>query len=141
MFGEIDHISKGEVRKALKMKNGKEVVPVQILAEVWKSLDEERDKIAYRVPEHGNEERDYPERMAGIMMPLFKEKGDFQSCNKERGIKLTAHTMKLRKEETEARSEQLGFKKGRETMDAVFELRQVMEKYGEKKKKRAVSVY
>ena len=77
-----------------------------------------------------------------IMVSIFKERGDIQSCNNYRGIKLTSHTMKLLervldkrlREETEVCSEQFGFMKGRGTMDAVFALRQTMEKYRDKQR-------
>ena len=62
-----------------------------------------------------------------ILIPIFKNKGDVQSCSNYRGIKLISHTMKLweRVVERRLRSEltfseqQYGFMPGKSTTDAV----------------------
>ena len=38
-----------------------------------------------------------------ILVPIFKNKGDAQSCNNYRGIKLMSHSMKLWERVVEAR--------------------------------------
>ena len=73
---------------------------------------------------------------------IYKEKGDIQDCGNYRGIKLMPHTMKIYERVIEARiryetnvsEEQFGFMPERGTTDAIFILRQVMEKYREKEK-------
>ena len=77
-----------------------------------------------------------------ILVPIYKNKGDIQSCTNYRGIKLMSHTMKLKERVIEHRLRaitrvslnQFGFMPERSTMEAIFLIRQVMEWYREKKK-------
>ena len=79
-----------------------------------------------------------------ILIPIFKNKGDLQSCSNCRGIKLISHTMKLWESVVERRlrseltfSEQqykYSFMSGKSTTDALFALRLLMEKYREGQK-------
>ncbi len=77
-----------------------------------------------------------------VTVPIYEEKGDIQDCGNYRGIKLLSHTMKLWekilksriREETSIGDEQFGFMPGRSTTDAVFALRQLLEKHREKTK-------
>ena len=63
-----------------------------------------------------------------ILVPIFKNKEDAQSCTNYRGIKLMSHTMKLwerviehrLKRVTSVTQNQLGFMPGRSTMEAIF---------------------
>ena len=64
-------------------------------------------------------------------------------CGSFRGIKLMSHTMKIWERIVDNRirsevvisQEQFGFMKGRSTEDAIFELRQLLEKYKEGQRK------
>jgi hypothetical protein len=77
-----------------------------------------------------------------ILVPILKNKGDVQSCTNYRGIKLMSHTMKLWERVIEHRlrrvthvtQNQFGFMPSRSTMEAIFLLRQLMERYREQKK-------
>jgi hypothetical protein len=77
-----------------------------------------------------------------ILVPIFKNKGDVQSCNNYRGIKLMSHTMKLWKRiiehclrgVTNVTKNQFGFMPGRSTMETIFLIRQLMERYRKQKK-------
>src|SRR4029450_2942072 len=77
-----------------------------------------------------------------FLVPIYKNKGDVQSCNKYRGIKLMSHTMKLwervieqrLRRETEVSENQFGFMPGRSTTEAIHLLRRLMERYREKKR-------
>ncbi|XP_061621461.1 uncharacterized protein LOC133474126 [Phyllopteryx taeniolatus] len=141
---EVAMISKGEVRKALKrMKNGKAVGPDDIPVEVWKHLGEvavefltslfNRILVREKMPE---------EWRKSVLVPIFKNKGDVQSCGNYRGIKLMSHTMKLWERVVEARlrtevsicEQQYGFMPRKSTTDALFALRMLMEKYREGQK-------
>ena len=70
-------------------------------------------------------------------------KGDIQSCTDYRAIKLMSHTMKLWERVikhrlraiTRVSMNQFGLMPGRSTMEAIFLIRQVMERYRKKKKK------
>ena len=71
------------------------------------------------------------------MIPLFKNKGDVQSCSSYSGIKLLSHTMKLWERVVERRlrrevvisEQQYGFMPKKSTTDAIFALRLLVEKY------------
>jgi hypothetical protein len=77
-----------------------------------------------------------------ILVPIFKNKGDVQSCTNYRGIKLMSHTMKLWERiieqhlrgVTNVTKKQFGFIPGRSTMEAIFLRRQLMERCREQKK-------
>jgi len=83
-----------------------------------------------------------PEEWKSILVPIYKNKGDIQSCTNYRGIKLMSHTMKLWERVIEHRlrgmtrvtMNQFGFMPGRSTIEAIFLIRHVMERYREQKK-------
>ena len=74
----------------------------------------------------------------GLIVPIWKRKGDVQDPGKYRGITLLSHIIKLlerildvrirKKVEQELGEEQQGFRKGRGTTDGMFALRQMVEK-------------
>ena len=75
-----------------------------------------------------------------MIIHIYKEKGDIQDyC---RGILLMSHTMKIweriidrkLREETTLGDEQFGFMTGSWTTDAIFAVRQLMEKHRGKQK-------
>ena len=74
-----------------------------------------------------------------VLIPIYKNKGDAQCCGNYRGIKLMSHTMKVWERIIEARlrnrvdirKQQYGFMPGKETTDAMFVLRMLVEKYRE----------
>ena len=77
-----------------------------------------------------------------VLVPLYKGKGDIKECGNYRGIKLMSYTMKLweriieariRKEVTIAEQE-FKFMPGKSTIDAVFCLRMLLEKWTEGQK-------
>ncbi|KAF3613185.1 hypothetical protein FXO38_36393 [Capsicum annuum] len=76
------------------------------------------------------------------MIPLYKNKGDIQSCNNYRGIKLLSHTMKVWEKVVELRlrrivtisENQFGFMPGRSTMEAIHLVRRLVEQFWERKK-------
>ena len=76
------------------------------------------------------------------MVPIYKNKGNIQGCTNYLGIKLMSHAMKLWKRVIEHRlraitrvsMNQFGFMPERSTMEAIFLIRQVMERYRKKKK-------
>jgi hypothetical protein len=77
-----------------------------------------------------------------ILVPIFKNKGDVQSCTNYGGIKLMSHTIKLWERIIEHRlrgvtnvtENQFGFMSGRSTIEAIFLVRQLMERCREQKK-------
>ena len=76
------------------------------------------------------------------LVPILKNKGDVQSYTNYCGIKLMSHTIKLWERVIEHRlrrvtsvtQNQFGFMSERSTMEAIFLIRQLMERYKEQKK-------
>ena len=74
-----------------------------------------------------------------LLIPIFKNEGDLQDCGNYRGSKLTSHKLKLWERIIYKRlrgivtisDQQFGFMPGRSKTDAIFALRQMMEKYRE----------
>ncbi|KAK3522926.1 hypothetical protein QTP86_009722 [Hemibagrus guttatus] len=136
---KVDKIRKDEVRKALKrMKSGKAVGPDDIPVEVWKCLGEAAVEFLANLFNRVLESERMPEEWRrSVLMPIFKNKGDVQSCSNYRGIKLMSHTMKVWERVVEARlrkvveicEQQYGFMPRKSTTDAIFALRILMEKY------------
>ena len=141
---EVEKIRKEEVRENMKrMKNGKAVGPDDIPVEVWKCLGEVALEFLTKLYNRTMESERMPEEWRdSILMPIFKNNCDVQSCSNCRGIKLISHSMKLweRVVERRLRSEltfseqQYGFMPGKSTTYALFALRELMEKYREGQK-------
>uniref|UniRef100_A0A3B3BTI6 ribonuclease H n=1 Tax=Oryzias melastigma TaxID=30732 RepID=A0A3B3BTI6_ORYME len=138
---EVRKISKGEVRGALKrMKSGKALGPDDIPVEVWKCLGEMAVEFLTGLFNRILGGEKMPEEWRrSVMVPIFKNKGDVQSCGNYRGIKLMSHTMKVWERVVEARlraevnicEQQYGFMPRKSTTDATFALRMLIEKYRE----------
>ena len=131
------------MRALAKMKNGKAVGPDGIPAEAWKALGEEGIDLLWDLFEKIYEQEEIPDEWRkSFIVPIFKGKGDIQDCNNYRGIKLMSHTMKIWERiidqrlrgEVEISPEQFGFMPKRSTTDAVYALRQLMERYREGQK-------
>jgi hypothetical protein len=93
----VRRIQESEVKNALKrMKGGKLMDPDGIPIEVWRSLEDvaivwltKLFNLIFR------SNKMFDEWRRNILVPIFKNKGDVQSCTNYRGIKLMSHTMKL----------------------------------------------
>ncbi|KAK3509854.1 hypothetical protein QTP70_015741 [Hemibagrus guttatus] len=120
------------------MKSGKALGPDDIPGEVWKCLGEAAVEFLTSLFNKVLESERMPEEWRrSALVPIFKNKGDVQSCSNYRGIKLMSHTMKLWERVVEARlrkvveicEQQYGFMSRKSTTDAIFALRILMEKY------------
>jgi Reverse transcriptase (RNA-dependent DNA polymerase) len=77
-----------------------------------------------------------------ILVPIFKNKGDIQSFTNYRGIKLMSHTMNLWERVIEHRlrnlitvsKNQFSFMPRRSTIEAIFLIKQFMERHREHKR-------
>ncbi|MCJ8738183.1 hypothetical protein PDJAM_G00032490 [Pangasius djambal] len=130
---KVDKIRKDEARKALKrMKSGKAVGPDDIPVEVWKCLGEAAVGFLTSLFNRVLESEKMPEEWRrSVLVPIFKNKGDVQSCSNYRGIKLMSHKMKLWERVVEARLRkvvEICEQHNSSTTDAIFALRILMEK-------------
>ncbi|GJY99195.1 aminopeptidase M1 [Tanacetum coccineum] len=137
-------INQGEVRAALqKMGRNKAIGPDQIPIEAWKCLEDEGVKWLTRLFNKIFPSAKMPDewRLSEVI-PIYKNKGDAQTCSNYRGIKLLSHTMKLWervierrvRRETRVSENQFGFMPGRSTTEAIHLLRSLMEKYRERQR-------
>ena len=140
----VRKIQESEVKEALKrMKTGKALGPDNIPIEVWKCLGDIAIVWLTKLFNSIFRSNKMPDEWRrSILVPIFKNKGDVQNCTNYRGIKLMSHTMKLWERVIEHRlrrtttvsKNQFGFMPGRSTMEAIFLIRQLMERHREQKK-------
>ena len=81
---EVESICKEEVRENMqRMKNGKAVGPDDILVEVWECLGESALKLLTKLYNNRTMESEKmsEEWRDSVLIPIFKNKGDVQSCN------------------------------------------------------------
>ena len=139
----VRRIQESEVREALKrMKGDKAMSPDGIPIKVWRCLGDiaivcltKMFNTIFRSNKMLEEWR------RSILVPIYKNKREIQGCTTYRGIKLMSHTMKLWKRvieqhlrgTTHISTNQFGFMPGRSTTEAIFLIRQVMERFREQK--------
>ena len=121
-----------EVKDALrKMTSGKTVGPDGIPIEVWKCLGEKSVLWLTKLFNEILRSKKMPEDWRkNTLVPIYKNKGDIQSCENYRGIKLMSHTMKCWEKvierrlraETSISKNQFGFMPSRSTTEAIYYL-------------------
>ena len=134
-------INRNEVKVPIsQMNNGKETGMDGIPLEMWKCLGEEGIDMLRNLMQGMYEQEKMPtEWRDNVVIYIYKEKGDMQYCGNYRGVKLMSHTMKIweriierkLREETTIGDEQFGVMPGRGTTDAIFAVRQLIEKHRE----------
>ena len=126
-----------------KMKKGKARGPDDIPVEVWLILGGVGIGLLKKLMNSLlKRERTPDEWRKSVLISIYKDKGDSKECGNYRGKKLMSHTMKLWERVVEARlrqevvigDQQFGFMLRRSTMDAIFGLRMMMEKWRESQK-------
>ena len=137
-------ITRAKVKAMLKtMKNGTAVGSNGIPTEIWKSLEEDGVDVLWDLFGKIDQQGKVPDKWRNSeTIPLYKGKGDIMDCSNYRELKMLSHTMKLwekmiarrLREETTTSDSQFGFMLGKGTTDAIFALRQLLEKHGEKQK-------
>jgi Reverse transcriptase (RNA-dependent DNA polymerase) len=136
---EEDEVSEAEVERALRgMRNGRSPGIDEVTVEMIKAAGEIGTKWLHRIILNVWKNKKIPEdwRM-GIIVPIFK-KGDRKSCNNYRGVTLMCQCAKVYEKiiefrlkecvEESLREEQCGFRAGRGSIDAIFTIRQIMER-------------
>ena len=147
--GMTSPVSEAEIERALRwMKCGKAVGSDDIPVEVWTCLGQlgvvTLCKLFNRIM---TTECITSAWRNSILVSIFKEKGDVQECKNYRGIKLLTNTFKIwekvvdrrMRECTEIHDRQFGFMPERSTTDAIFILKQTIEKHREGQKDIRVS--
>jgi len=134
----VRRIHEAEIEETLKrMKGGKAMGPHGIPIKVWRCLGARAIVWLTKLFNLIFRSNKMPEEWRrSILVPIFKNKGDIQSCTNYRRIKLMSHTMKLWERVIEHRlrrvtsvtQNQFGFMPGRSTMEAIFLIRQLMER-------------
>ena len=142
--GEASRISKEEVKKVMaKMKRGKAVGPDDIPVEAWRCLGDSAVHFLTGLFNRVLQGEGMPEEWRrSTLVPIYKNKGDAQSCTNYHGIKLMSHTMEMWERVVEGRlmgevaisEHHYGFMPGKCTTDAIFALKILAEKYREGQK-------
>ncbi|KAF3618970.1 putative pre-mRNA-processing factor 6-like [Capsicum annuum] len=133
-----------EVRQAVhRMRRGRATGPDEIPVEFWKFVGEAGVRWLTGLFNEIFRTAKMPEAWRwSTMIPLYKNKGDIQSCNNYRGIKLLSHSMKIWERVVKVRlrrivsilENQFGFMPGRSTTEAIHLVRRLVEQYRERKK-------
>ena len=136
--GMTRNISEEETESALKwMKCGK---ADEIPAEAWKYMGKFGIKMLCKLFNSIMNTEQMPSAWRqSILIPIFKGKGDIQECKNYRGIKLLSYTFKIWERVVDRRirqftnihENQFGFMPGRSTTDAIFILKQTIERHRE----------
>ena len=120
----------------------------EIPAEAWKCMGNFGIKILCKLFNRIMNTEQMPSAWRqSILIPIFKGKGDIQECKNYRGIKLLSHTFKIceivvdrrMRQCTNIHESQFGFMPGRSTTDAIFILKQTIEKHREGQKNTRVT--
>ena len=143
--GPTERVTEEEVRSALcDMKNGRAPGPSGLSVELLKGAGEDTVMRLVTVFQEAIDSGGLPSQwQRSLTIPIYKGRGDSLECGNYRGIRLLEHGMKLFEKVIERRlrklisidCRQFGFRRGKSTTDAVFILRQLQEKYSQKKKK------
>lgn len=135
--GPFMEVSGNEVKKAmLKMKFGKAAGPSGVPIEAIQlcSLESSLAKVANQMLKGDKMPESWRK---SVLIPLYKGKGDAKDCSNYRSVKLLEHSMKIIerifveriRRRVEINEIQLGFMPGKGTIDAIFAVRQLIEKY------------
>ena len=143
--GQIANISENEVENAIKKgKANKAAGKSEVTIEMIKALGNLGKEWVYVLLEKIWDLEEMPRDWNDSwMIKMYKQKGDVLDCGNYRGIKLLEHVFKILERVVEGRlrdlidihEQQFGFMKGKSTVDAIFIVRQVQEKYLEGNRK------
>lgn len=145
VLGPIENITIEEVQQALLLaKNNKSPGPSELCSEMFKYAgDCGRLMLLQTFGQIISSEQITSEWKESLTIPLYKGKGDSLDCGRYRGLRLLDHGFKIferillerLKKIVWIHPHQSGFTAGKSTTDAIFILRQLQERYLEKKSK------
>ena len=143
--GPIDKVTESEVTRAIKaMKLGKAAGMSEVVAEHVVASGAVGVAVLTEICNRVLAGENMPDEWRySVLVPLYKGKGDTRDCGAYRGVKLLEHGMKIVERVLERRIRetvdvneiQCGFMPGKGTIDALFMVRMLQEKYDRKKKK------
>ena len=143
--GPMEDVTREEVKAAMRMfKAGKAAGPSEVTTEMLSMAGDTGIDMLLEVFKNIIKSDLPPEKWSkSITVPLFKGKGDALECGKYRGLRLLEHGMKIWERVLMKKLEvyvhihdhQFGFARGKSTTDAIFLIRQLQERYLEKKLK------
>ena len=135
----MEQVSTEDVMEALILMNtGKAAGPSRVTVELLNVCKQESVRRLAEVANNMLEGNKMPESWRkSDLISIFKGKGDVRSCGNYRSIKLLEHGMRVIERIFERRLRkivkldemQVGFMPGRGTTDAIFIMRQLLEKY------------
>ena len=146
--GPVKEITVEEVRTAIsKQKNGKAPGPSGVPIEAIRLCNVE-SVLAKIGNDMMNGEGMPNSWRRSVLIPLYKGKGDAKECTSYRSLKMLEHAMKVLERVFEERIRQIveineiqmGFMPGKGTIDAIFAVRQIIEKYGKVSEKSCISL-
>ena len=143
--GPLDDINELEIKDIIKgIKNGKAAGPSGLAGELIKASEEIGVNVMTNICRELFKGEIIPyDWKNSFTIPIYKGKGENLVCQNYRGIRLLEHGLKIYEKILEKRLEEIvkienchfGFLKGKSTTDAIFIIRQLKEKYQEKKLK------
>ena len=137
--GPCEYVVSEEVMEALALINKRKASgPSGVTSDLLKVCEKESVTRLVKITNSMLDGQKMPECWRNSdSIPIFKGKGDVRSCGSYRSIKLLEHGMKIVERIFERRlmkvvkldEMQNGFMPGRGTIDVIFIVRQLMEKY------------
>ncbi|KAF3642569.1 putative nogo-B receptor-like isoform X1 [Capsicum annuum] len=143
-FGYCRRFKVEEVSGAIRtMRRGRAMGPDEIPVDFWKFSGESGLRWLTNLFNNIFKAAKMPKAWRwNTMIPLFKNKGDIQSCNNYWGIELLSHMMKIWERVVDRRlrkivsisENQFVFMPGRSTTEAIHLVRRLVEQYRERKR-------
>ena len=143
--GPVEKVTRVEIVEAMqKMISGKATRPSEVSVEMIVASGEIGAKVVMELCQRVLDGTGMPDEWkTSVIVPIFKGKGDVMSCGSCTGVKLLEHAMKIVERVLERRIRtlvnlnkmQFGFMPGKGTVDAIFIVWRMQEKYQKKDKK------
>ena len=143
--GPVEKVVRNEIVGAIQsMKSGKATGTSEVSVEIIFASGEIGVKVMMELCQHVLDGRGMPDEWkTSVIVPIFKGKGDVMSCGSYKGVKLLEHAMKIVERVLERQIQtlvnlnemQFGFMTETGTVDAIFIVRRMQEKYQKKDKK------